>query len=403
MKAEQGSRGLFYWQDIWLPHSHFIVEGLQREPRDCEIVIAGPARRANAAAIFTVLGKTESSVAKGTVERTKSYRWRETACTFSEWCRLIRRYRPDVVIVADEAMSLNVLLASIANRVYGRGIVLFYAFENIRQGAGWRIFFRKPSLHSLRSCLLKSMRFLLLDRLLMPVRRRLVAGGLVSYEECAEVVRAHGWAPLMAQQWWPVDDRVFVPDGSRADFGLSASFVVGFVGRFILEKGIGYLLDAMAQLDDRFGIALIGDGPQRPALERRIAELSLGRRARILPPQSSEMLARSYRAMDLLVLPSISTDTWKEQYGRVLVEARACGTQVAGSNSGAIPLVVGDPEMIFPEGDVSAIVQTICRAADRQSARTVVAEVPSPVEFLRAWLSLADSCLGKKVGIKSTE
>ena len=168
------------------------------------------------------------------------------------------------------------------------------------------------------------------------------------------------------------------------------------------QKQTPYLI-AMAQLDDRFGIALIGDGPQRPALERRIAELSLGRRARILPPQSSEMLARSYRAMDLLVLPSISTDTWKEQYGRVLVEARACGTQVAGSNSGAIPLVVGDPEMIFPEGDVSAIVQTICRAADRQSARTVVAEVPSPVEFLRAWLSLADSCLGKKVGIKSTE
>lgn len=394
---------MLYWQDMWLPHSRFIVEELQKEPLDRKIVVVGPARRSSAAAIFTVAGKAKSSVEGGKAERTKSYRWRETACTFSEWRRLIKRHRPDVIVVADEAMSLNVLLAALANWMYGKGIVLFYGFENIKQGVGWPSFFRAPSFDRLRSCLVKTLRFLLLDQMVMPVRRRLVAGGLVSYEECAEVIYAHGWNPPMAQQWWPVDGRVFVAAGARADFGLSASFVVGFVGRFVAEKGIDYLLDAMARLDERFGIVMIGDGPQRLALERRVAQLGLGKRARILSPQDSETLATSYRAMDLLVLPSISTSTWKEQYGRVLMEARACGTRIAGSNSGAIPFVVGDPEMVFPEGDVSAIVRTICRAADRESARTVVAEVPGPGEFLRAWLSLADGCLAHVRGMVNAE
>ena len=387
-------RVLFYWQDIWLPHSHFIVEELQRVRVGCEIVVAGPARRANAAAIFTVHGSRQSSALKEASDRTDSYRWRETVCTLSEWRRLIRRYQPDIVIVADEAMSMNVLLASVANRVYGNGIVLFYAFENIVQGAGWRGFLERPSVGKLKSCLLKSLRVLLLDRLLMPVRRRLVSGGLVSYEECAEVVRTHGWSPRMAQQWWPVDSRVFVPDGPRAEFGLSASFVVGFVGRFVSEKGVGCLLDAVAELDERFGVVLIGDGPQKAALERRIADLGLGRRARILPPQDVETLAKSYRALNLLVLPSISTQTWKEQFGRVLMEARSCGTEIAGSDSGSIPFVVADPEMIFPEGDVSAMAQIIGRAADRRPVKRGASETVGPQVFVRAWLSLANDCLG---------
>ena len=227
----------------------------------------------------------------------------------------------------------------------------------------------------------------------MPIRRKLVAGGLVSYEECAEVVRAHGWDPPMVQQWWPVNGRVFVPEGPRTEFGLSATFIVGFVGRLVSEKGIGSLLDAMAKLDDRFGVVLIGDGPQRTTLERRIAELDLGRRARILPPQDSETLARSYRAMNLLVLPSISAYTWKEQYGRVLMEARSCGTQVAGSDSGAIPFVVADPEMIFPEGDVCAMADAIRRAAGRGPAESGAWENAGPGEFMRACLSLAERCL----------
>jgi glycosyltransferase involved in cell wall biosynthesis len=66
-------------------------------------------------------------------------------------------------------------------------------------------------------------------------------------------------------------------------------------------------------------------------------------------------------------LPSLTTPRWKEQFGRVLIEAMACGVPVVGSDSGEIPQVVGDAGLIFPEGDaagLAAALQRLCDAAD---------------------------------------
>jgi glycosyltransferase involved in cell wall biosynthesis len=52
-----------------------------------------------------------------------------------------------------------------------------------------------------------------------------------------------------------------------------------------------------------------------------------------------------------LALPSLTTARWKEQFGRVLIEAQACGVPVVGSDSGAIPEVIGKEGLIFPEGN----------------------------------------------------
>jgi len=46
-------------------------------------------------------------------------------------------------------------------------------------------------------------------------------------------------------------------------------------------------------------------------------------------------------SLDVLVLPSRSRSFWKEQFGRVLIEAMACGVPVIGSSSGEIPNVIG--------------------------------------------------------------
>jgi glycosyltransferase involved in cell wall biosynthesis len=75
-----------------------------------------------------------------------------------------------------------------------------------------------------------------------------------------------------------------------------------------------------------------------------------------------EMPARP-RALDALVLPSLTRPNWKEQFGRVLVEAMACGVPVVGSDSGEIPHVVGEAGLIFPEGDVEALRDRLARLA----------------------------------------
>jgi glycosyltransferase involved in cell wall biosynthesis len=57
-----------------------------------------------------------------------------------------------------------------------------------------------------------------------------------------------------------------------------------------------------------------------------------------------------YRRLDVCVLPSRSQPNWIEQFGRVLIEAMACGVPVIGSDCGEIPHVIGDAGLVFPEG-----------------------------------------------------
>src|SRR5262249_34312465 len=56
-----------------------------------------------------------------------------------------------------------------------------------------------------------------------------------------------------------------------------------------------------------------------------------------------------------LALPSFGQPNWVEQFGRVLIEAMACGVPVVGSDSGEIPHVIGDAGLVVPEDDVSAL------------------------------------------------
>lgn len=409
MRDPQGGRPghrlslLVYWHDMWLPHSRYLLQRIDEWGEVAEIALAGPEKREGAAAIFQVPVDDEGGLRRAHQVRTRSYGWRKTVCTFREWRRLIRSERPDVLIVCDEALSVNAVLAGLANRLDGKGTVLFYGFENIVQGVGWKEFCARPGVSTLRTLVRKSVRLVVFDRLLMPVRRRVVHGGLVSYAECAQVVKAWGWSPPMLQQWWPIDDRCFVPDGPRAEFDLATPYIVGFVGRFVPEKGITDLLDAMGQLDSRYGLVLIGDGPARVEMQLQIQRLGLTQRARILPPQNARGLAASYRAMNLLVLPSRPSSFWKEQFGRVLMEARACGVRIAGSDSGAIPAVVGDPEMIFPSGDPAAIAATIRRAAARTDEPNTSARADSALEFMRSWLRLAEICRGDQPLVGSSD
>ncbi len=60
-------------------------------------------------------------------------------------------------------------------------------------------------------------------------------------------------------------------------------------------------------------------------------------------------------ALDVLVLPTIGTRTWTEQFGRVLTEAMACAVPVVGSRCGEIPAVIGDAGDLFPPGDAAAL------------------------------------------------
>jgi glycosyltransferase involved in cell wall biosynthesis len=87
-------------------------------------------------------------------------------------------------------------------------------------------------------------------------------------------------------------------------------------------------------------------------------------------------MGAAYGRLDVLVLPSRTTPTWAEQFGRVLVEALWCGVPVIGADSGEIPWVINSTGggLVVPEGDVEALRAAIVRLRDSPALRRELSE-----------------------------
>ena len=127
-------------------------------------------------------------------------------------------------------------------------------------------------------------------------------------------------------------------------------------GRLVWEKGHQDVLRAVAALRRGLveGVAprveLLGSGPEEARLRRHASELGVGDLVTIRSVSYDEMPAALARA-SRLVLASLATPVWEEQFGMVLAEAMAAGVPIVASSSGAIPEVVGDAALLFTPGD----------------------------------------------------
>jgi glycosyltransferase involved in cell wall biosynthesis len=180
-------------------------------------------------------------------------------------------------------------------------------------------------------------------------------------DEAVEVARRKGYRGPAESVPNAVDETLFRPldrDACRSQVGVGG-FVVGYIGRLVLAKGLSDLLDAVARCDASVRCVLVGGGPDEAVLREQTARLGIAGRVTFAGPKPMAELPVWMNAMDVLVLPSRTTPSWKEQFGRVIIEAHACGTPVIGSSSGAIPEVVGEGGLVFPEGRADALADRI--------------------------------------------
>jgi glycosyltransferase involved in cell wall biosynthesis len=195
--------------------------------------------------------------------------------------------------------------------------------------------------------------------------------GIISgNQDGAEILRQRGYkGPIKVMPQLGVDETLFTPKAQpelAADLGIQADeFVIGFVGRFVPEKGLLTLLQALTKLplEKPWKLLLLGRGPLQEQLIKIASENNIQDRVILVESVPHNEVANYINLMSCLLLPSETTYQfktltaagWKEQFGHVLIEAMACQVPVIGSDSGEIPHVIGDAGLVFPEGDVQAL------------------------------------------------
>lgn len=270
---------------------------------------------------------------------------------------LLRRSRPDAIYMHHEPYGLASAQVYLANALTGRRPIGFYAAQNILKQY-------PPPFRWLESYVMRSSQFC------FPVSQ----GAL-------EVLRTKGYTARAEVLPLAVDANVYRPQpewaaAQRRALGLSDdTFVIGYLGRLVEEKGLRNLLQAASQLPNpRWSCVLVGTGPFEAELRQLAATLGIADRVHFIGYVPHEQAPGWLTLFDVLVLASETRANWKEQFGRVIVEANACGTPVIGTESGEIGHVVRDTGggVVVPEADVNALIAALAKlAADPAYARAL--------------------------------
>ncbi|RMF25641.1 MAG: glycosyltransferase, partial [Cyanobacteria bacterium J083] len=197
----------------------------------------------------------------------------------------------------------------------------------------------------------------------------LVAGN----QDAADILRDNGYTgAVKVMPQLGVDEQLFSPQSQpelAEQLGLTAEeFIIGFIGRFVPEKGLLTLIKALTQIKHLpWKLLLLGRGELEAKILAEAELAGIRNRVNIIPSVPHEQVPEYINLMDTLVLPSQTTYEfktltavgWKEQFGHVLIEAMACKVPVVGSDSGEIPNVIGEAGLVFPEQDATALSQCL--------------------------------------------
>jgi glycosyltransferase involved in cell wall biosynthesis len=255
--------------------------------------------------------------------------------------RALRDFKPHIVDIHEEPYSAAGFECSwLASQLAPEAACVFYTAQNIRK--------RYPPPFSWTE------RFVY----------RHCKGAYPCSSGALETLRQKGFSKTASVIPLGIDPTLFrsrqLMEGERAERGRQlgiAGFVVGFFGRVEQYKGIVFLLEAMAKVGDSFDwtLMVVGNGQFQSKAEQICRHLKIEDRIRWLGARPGSEMPLLLSLCDVIVTPSLTTKTWKEQFGRVVVEAMACGVPVITSDSGSLPDLTKGAGLIVPEGDALAI------------------------------------------------
>ncbi|MDZ8091735.1 MAG: hormogonium polysaccharide biosynthesis glycosyltransferase HpsO [Nostoc sp. DedQUE05] len=231
--------------------------------------------------------------------------------------------------------------------------------------------------------------------------------GIISgNQDGAEILRQRGYTgAIKVMPQLGVDESLFTPKVQpelAAKLGIEKEdFIVGFVGRFVQEKGLLTLLQALANLKNKpWKLLLLGRGELQSELMKIAVENNIKDRLILIESVPHHEVASYINLMSTLVLPSettykfktLTSAGWKEQFGHVLIEAMACQVPVIGSDSGEIPYVIGDAGLVFPEGDIQALANCLVQLMDKPDFAHTLGEMG----YKKAMIQYTNKALAKQ-------
>jgi teichuronic acid biosynthesis glycosyltransferase TuaC len=166
-----------------------------------------------------------------------------------------------------------------------------------------------------------------------------------------------------------VDEKIFKlidRENARKILGLPLDYrIVLYVGHLLPVKGLEYLVEAVHKIQSKYKLLtiLVGEGPLRNRLRKRISRLDLQNKVRLVGRKPHNALYLYMNAADVLVLPSLS-----EGWPTVIFESFACGLPVIGSRVGGIPEAVKSENhgILFESRDVQGLMNTLESALKKE-------------------------------------
>ncbi len=262
---------------------------------------------------------------------------------YPRFVKHVADFKPDIIHIDEEPYNLATWLALRVARKFNAK-TLFFSWQNIAR--------RYPfPFHQMEQAALRNVDY-----------------AIVGTESAAQVWRQKGYTGNLAViPQFGVDPDLFKPAENPSS---NSTVEIGYAGRLWIGKGIDLLINALNTISDlNWHLEIIGSGPQESQLAQQIKDLGLSERVTLTQWVPSVEMPQRFQNLDLLVIPSRTREAWKEQYGRVIIEAMSSGVPVIGSNSGAIPDVIGDAGLIFPEDDCPALAVKLRQLIENKNLR----------------------------------
>ncbi|GDY33548.1 glycosyltransferase family 4 protein [Gandjariella thermophila] len=284
--------------------------------------------------------------------------------------RRLRTLRPDILHIIGEAAYLSTFqIVRLRNRLWPTTPITLYAAQNVVM----RFPFPFPSLER--------------------YAYRTITHAFPITPAALALLRTKGYQGPASILPLGVDTKAFRPTSTSPH-----PFTVGFVGRLEPHKGVHDLLRATEVLDCH--LLVVGEGRLRDDVQRAAARRP--GKIHLKPWLDHAALPSVLAQMDVLVLPSVeivqrNIVPWigiplREQFGRVLVEAMACGIPVVGSDVGEIPHVIADAGLTFPAGNVAALTDRLTQLRDNPDlARRLATNGRRRAETEFGWAHIAGS------------